>query len=72
MLREIWYTWVDFVRTFGALQIFFLRLLSHVPGILTRRGGLVVKQVYNAGALSLVIIMVCGFFVGLDRLQGIA
>ena len=64
MLRELWYTWTDFVRTFGALQIFFLRLLSHVPGILTKRGGLVVKQVYNAGALSLVIIMVCGFFVG--------
>ena len=38
--------------------------LSHVPGILVKRGGLVVKQVHNAGALSLVIIMVCGLFVG--------
>jgi len=64
MLREIWYTFVDFVRTFGALQLFFLRLLANTPSILVRRGGLVVKQVHNAGALSLVIIMVCGLFVG--------
>jgi phospholipid/cholesterol/gamma-HCH transport system permease protein len=64
MLRELWYTLVNFVRTFGALQIFFLNLLINVPAILTRRFGLVVKQVHNTGALSLVIIMVCGFFVG--------
>ena len=64
MLREIWYTLVDFTRTFGALQIFFIRLIINTPTILLRRGGLVIKQVYNAGALSLVIIMVCGLFVG--------
>ena len=64
MFREIWYTLVDFTRTFGALQIFFIRLIINTPTILVRRGGLVVKQVYNAGALSLVIIMVCGLFVG--------
>lgn len=64
MLREIWYTFVDFLRTFGALQLFFVKLVVNVPTILTRRGGLVVMQVYNTGALSLVIIMVCGFFVG--------
>ena len=64
MLREIWYTLVDFVRTFGALQLFFVKLVVNVPTILVRRGGLVIKQVHNTGALSLVIIMVCGFFVG--------
>jgi phospholipid/cholesterol/gamma-HCH transport system permease protein len=32
--------------------------------MLFTRFGVVVNQVYNAGALSLVIIMVCGFFVG--------
>jgi phospholipid/cholesterol/gamma-HCH transport system permease protein len=64
MLQEIWYTFVDFVRTFGALQLFFVRLLVNSPSIIVRRGGLVVKQIHNAGALSLVIIMVCGFFVG--------
>ena len=64
MFRELYYTFVEFLRTFGALQIFFLRLLSHSPSIIVRRFRLVVYQVYNAGALSLVIIMVCGLFVG--------
>ena len=64
MLREIYYNLVEFVRTFGALQLFFLRLLANSPSIFVRRFGLVVQQVFNAGALSLVIIMVCGFFVG--------
>jgi phospholipid/cholesterol/gamma-HCH transport system permease protein len=64
MFRELYYTFVEFLRTFGALQIFFLRLLSHSPAIIVGRFRLVVYQVYNAGALSLVIIMVCGLFVG--------
>ncbi|MGI9261659.1 MAG: lipid asymmetry maintenance ABC transporter permease subunit MlaE [Woeseiaceae bacterium] len=64
MLREIWYSFTDFLRTFGALQLFFVRLLANTPSIAVKRGGLIVKQVYNAGALSLVIIMVCGLFVG--------
>lgn len=64
MLRELLLTFKEFLRTFGALQIFFLRLLANSPSIFVRRFGLVVGQVYNAGALSLVIIMVCGFFVG--------
>ena len=64
MFRDIYYTFVEFLRTFGALQLFFLRLLANSPVILVRRFDLVVHQVYNAGALSLVIIMVCGFFVG--------
>jgi phospholipid/cholesterol/gamma-HCH transport system permease protein len=64
MFREIFYGLKDFVRTFGALQIFFLQLIVNVPGVLLRRFRLVVQQVFNAGALSLVIIMVCGFFVG--------
>ncbi len=64
MLREIWFTFIEFLRTFGALQIFFLRILAASPSIFVRKFGLVVGQVYNAGALSLVIIMVCGLFVG--------
>ena len=73
MLREIWITFIEFLRTFGALQLFFLRLLAATPSIFVRRFGLVVTQVYNAGALSLVIIMVCGFFVGgVLGLQGYA
>jgi phospholipid/cholesterol/gamma-HCH transport system permease protein len=64
MFRDIYISVTEFVRTFGAFQLFFLRLLMHSPSILFRRFDLVVKQVYNAGTLSLVIIMVCGFFVG--------
>ncbi len=64
MFRDLYYTFIDFLRTFGALQLFFLRLLANTPSIFVRRFRLVVHQVYNAGALSLVIIMVCGFFVG--------
>jgi len=64
VFRDLYYTFIDFLRTFGAFQLFFLRLLVNTPSIFVRRFGLVVQQVYNAGALSLVIIMVCGFFVG--------
>ena len=64
MFRDIYNTLKEFVRTFGAFQLFFLRLLKHSPSIFVKRFGLVVSQVYNAGALSLAIIMVCGFFVG--------
>ena len=38
----------------------FPALLRYSPAVLFGRFDLVVKQVYNAGALSLVIIMVCG------------
>ncbi len=64
VFRDIRISILEFVRTFGAFQLFFLRLLMHSPSIFFKRFGLVVKQVYNAGTLSLVIIMVCGFFVG--------
>ena len=64
MFRDIYYNFLEFLRTFGALQLFFLQLLAATPRVFVKRFGLVVKQVYNTGALSLVIIMVCGFFVG--------
>jgi len=64
VIREIYITILEFIRTFGAFQLFFLRMLQHSPSILFRRFGLVVKQIHNAGALSIVIISVCGFFVG--------
>ena len=54
--QDIYDNAVEFLRTFGAFQLFFLRLLRHSPGMLFTRFGVVVNQVYNAGALSLVII----------------
>lgn len=64
IFRDLYNNWVEFIRTFGAFQIFFLRLIKHTPGMVFSRFDLVVGQVYNAGALSLVIIMICGLFVG--------
>jgi len=64
MIADRWYMMVDFVRTLGKMAIFLVRLFANSPAIIFRRGGLVVTQVYNAGALSLVIIMVSGLFVG--------
>ena len=64
LVREIRNALVEFVRTFGALMIFFLALLKDSPGTLFRRFGLVVGQVHNSGTLSLVIILTCGLFVG--------
>ena len=52
------------VAAFGAITWFLLRILSQVPRALLRPG-LVVHQIHNAGALSLVIIMTCGLFVGM-------
>ena len=73
LIRDVYNSVHEFVRTFGAFQLFFLRLVRHSPRMIVKRPGLVVKQIYNAGALSLVIIMVCGFFVGgVLGLQGYA
>lgn len=64
VIRDLRNNAIEFLRTFGAFQLFFLRLLRYSPGVLFGRFDLVVKQVYNTGALSLVIIMICGLFVG--------
>jgi phospholipid/cholesterol/gamma-HCH transport system permease protein len=48
----------------GAYAIFFGRLMLETPRSLLRPK-LIIAQVYNTGALSLVIIMLCGLFVGM-------
>jgi phospholipid/cholesterol/gamma-HCH transport system permease protein len=64
VLRELWDNLREFVATVGAVALFFARVLAQVPRALLRFR-LVVEQVHNAGALSLVIIMTCGLFVGM-------
>ncbi|NNC76595.1 MAG: lipid asymmetry maintenance ABC transporter permease subunit MlaE [Woeseiaceae bacterium] len=64
MLKEFYLTFIQFVRTFGAMTLFLVEILKCTPKVIIFRFPLVVRQVHNAGALSLVIIMVCGFFVG--------
>jgi len=64
LAQEISRSFTEFVRTFGAMSLFFVQLLRYLPVTFFRRFRLVVAQVFNAGALSIVIIMVCGLFVG--------
>ena len=64
MFRDIYISLHEFTRQFGAMQLFFLRILRHCPSVFFTRFRLVVGQVHNAGARSLVIIGICGFFVG--------
>ena len=52
------------LQAIGAYTLFFVRLLKEVPRALLRFS-LVVDQVHNSGALSLVIIMLSGLFVGM-------
>jgi phospholipid/cholesterol/gamma-HCH transport system permease protein len=54
---------VRFVRIVGHVSIFFAQLLAQSARALARPR-LIVNQVYNAGARSLIIIMLSGFFVG--------
>lgn len=64
LLRELLHNLRDFVVTVGSVSLFFARLLGQTPRALLRPG-LIIDQVHNAGALSLVIIMTCGLFVGM-------
>ena len=63
--KELGYTIKGFFETFGAMNLFFLRLVAYTPRAFSRRFPLIVRQVNDSGAQSLVIIMVCGFFVGM-------
>lgn len=53
-----------FVANIGAKALFLGRVFAQIPGAFLRPG-LIVHQIHNAGALSLVIIMTCGLFVGM-------
>lgn len=54
----------EFVRMVGAVVLFLLRMLGQIPRLIARPR-LVVEQIYNTGALSLVIVMICGLFIGM-------
>jgi phospholipid/cholesterol/gamma-HCH transport system permease protein len=51
------------LERFGAVSLFLFRVLRQcIPAL--ARPSLIVRQVYNAGARSLIIIMLSGFFTG--------
>ena len=53
----------NFIAQIGSVTLFLGRTLGQLPRALLRPS-LIIEQVHNAGALSLVIIMTCGLFVG--------
>lgn len=64
MFADIRDTFSNFLHSFGGMCLFFVRLVQYTPQVIFKRFSLVVYQVYNAGALSLVVIMISGLFVG--------
>lgn len=64
LLHELRASLEDALGALGRYALFFGRLAAETPRALLRFG-LVVEQVFNAGALSLVIIMLSGLFVGM-------
>ncbi|MGA2840038.1 MAG: lipid asymmetry maintenance ABC transporter permease subunit MlaE [Steroidobacteraceae bacterium] len=55
---------IDALIGLGSVVRFLLRMLAVTPGALLRFD-LIVQQIFNSGALSLVIIMLAGLFVGM-------
>jgi len=64
LIKDLFASAQSFVANAGAVALFFLRILSQIPHALMRPG-LIVRQVHNAGGMSLVIIMTCGVVVGM-------
>jgi phospholipid/cholesterol/gamma-HCH transport system permease protein len=55
---------IAWLRRLGAMTLFFGQVCARVVPSLGKPG-LIVKQIYNAGARSLVIVMLSGLFVGM-------
>jgi len=64
VVKELWQTLIDSLIGLGAVVRFLLRMIVLIPSVLWRYD-LVIAQIWNAGALSLVIIMLSGLFVGM-------
>jgi len=54
-----------FLQGLGQLGLFFVNLLIYSPRTLIKRPQLIIRQVYNSGAMSMTIILTCGLFVGM-------
>jgi len=64
LLKELWRSLIDALEGLGAVARFFVELVMDTPKALLRFD-LIARQVFNSGALSLVIIMLSGLFVGM-------
>ncbi|MDD9824083.1 MAG: lipid asymmetry maintenance ABC transporter permease subunit MlaE [Gammaproteobacteria bacterium] len=63
-LRALGRRGLEGFRRLGRAHLFLVRLLRASPGALAR-GGELVRRIYAVGVLSLIIITVSGFFVGM-------
>jgi phospholipid/cholesterol/gamma-HCH transport system permease protein len=64
VLKDLWMSLVETLVELGAVVRFLGGLIANTPRALLRFD-LIVEQIFNAGALSLVIIMLSGLFVGM-------
>jgi len=64
ILRDVVYSVQDFLQIFGASQLFLIRILAGCPPAFLRPK-LSIKQIHDSGVLSLAIIGISGFFVGM-------
>ncbi len=55
---------IAWLRRLGGMSLFFAQVLARIVPSLARPA-LIVRQIYNAGARSLVIVMLSGLFVGM-------
>ncbi len=63
-VTELWSSLIEALVALGDVSRFLLRLILATPRALLRFD-LIVRQIFNSGALSLVIIMLSGLFVGM-------
>ena len=63
-IKELWSSLIEALVALGDMSRFLLRIIVRIPRVLMRFD-LVVRQIFNSGALSLVIIMLSGLFVGM-------
>src|SRR3984885_1655935 len=63
-MRDAWQSMIEGLVTLGDMMRFLVRMLLQMPAAFVRFN-LISAQIYNAGALSLVIIMLSGLFVGM-------
>lgn len=69
-IQSLGRTGLQFFERLGRGHIFLAKTLAGIPSVL-KRPGLIVTQLYSVGVLSLLIILVSGFFVGMVlALQG--
>jgi phospholipid/cholesterol/gamma-HCH transport system permease protein len=64
LIRELWESLFESLVGLGSVVRFLLRLVAEAPRALLRVD-LIAQQIFNSGALSLVIIMLSGLFVGM-------